>query len=368
MSMLIAIDGNEANIKQRVGVNEFAYQTISHIHAVKDEEKYQQLEFMVFLSSDPLKTLPEEDENWQYEVFGPTTFWTWTGLVKRLFLGKPRPDVLFSPSHYGPGLSPIPFVSSIMDLGFLRWQDQFTKKDFLQLKYWTKWSAKRAAKIITISEFTKQDIVDQYNIKKEKIEVIYPGISRQTTRQQKNEPGKYFLYLGTLKPSKNITRLIKAFKKVHADYPDYKLIIAGKKGWLYKQIFYLVEDLDLQEAVLFPGFVSEAEKNKLLANAEAYVLPSLWEGFGIPVLEAMRAGTPVICTKIASLPEVGKDAPIYINNPENTEEIDLAMRKVLKLTKQERKELISKGYKRVKKFKWQDSARKILEVLINEAE
>ena len=181
--MLIAIDGNEANVKNRVGSNRFAFEVIWGIYR---EVKSEKLKFLVFLENEPLSDLPPETDWWKYEVFGPRKFWTWTGLVKRLYFGRPKPDVLFSPSHYGPGFSPIPFVVSIMDLGFLRWPEQFTKKDFYQLKYWTKWSVKRAKKVIAISNFTRRDIIKTYGVNPEKIVVAYPGYKKnqKPTRRQ----------------------------------------------------------------------------------------------------------------------------------------------------------------------------------------
>ncbi len=413
--MLVAIDANEANIKNRVGVNIFSYQIIKNIYQLKKQSKnnkeeknnkdgknkniFSDLQFRIFLQEKPLPDMPEENEWWKYEVFGPKKFWTWTGLVKRLYLKKPRPDVLFSPSHYGPLFSPIPFAISIMDLGFLRWPEQFTKKDFLQLKYWTKLSAKKADKIFTISEFSKKDILDKYKINKDKVEVIYPAINIQTKEKQENgsstkETGNmdafkkekkieniqeqleinikspYIIYLGTLKPSKNIKRLIKAFNnlKKENEFKQLKLVIAGKKGWLYKEIFALVKEYNLEEEVIFTGFLSEEKKKALIKKAKAFVLPSLWEGFGIPVLEAMQLGTPVVCSKVASLPEVAKDAAVYIDEPEKTEEIDKSLRKVLKLTQTERKKLINWGYNRVKSFSWKESAKEVLENLADIAE
>jgi glycosyltransferase involved in cell wall biosynthesis len=385
--MLVAIDGNEANIKNRVGVNIFSYEIIKSIYQLKKQSKknkeeknnkdgknkniFVDLQFRIFLQNKPLPDMPEENEWWQYEVFGPKKFWTWTGLVKRLYLKKPRPDVLFSPSHYGPFFSPIPFAISIMDLGFLRWPEQFTKKDFFQLKYWTKLSAKKANKIFTISEFSKKDILDKYKIDKDKVEVIYPAIEeikKENTHEDRRIDkigAPYIIYLGTLKPSKNIKRLIKAFNnlKKENEFKQLKLVIAGKKGWLYKEIFALIKKLNLENEVIFTGFVSEEKKKALIKQAEAFVLPSLWEGFGIPVLEAMQLGTPVVCSKTASLPEVAGNAAIYIKNSIKTEEIDKSLRKVLKLTQNERKKLINRGYKRVKMFNWYDSAEKVVKSL-----
>ncbi len=363
--MIIAIDGNEANVEKRVGVNRFAFEVLWGIYTTAGKS----LKFLIFLSEKPKRDLPPETDWWQYEVFGPKRFWTWTGLVKRLYLGKPKPDVLFSPSHYGPAFSPIPFVISIMDLGFLQQAQQFTKKDFYQLKHWTKRSVKKASKIISISEFTKKDIVKTYGIDSEKVIVAHPGYKRHQAlnakHQTPNIPSDYILFLGTLKPSKNIEGLIKAFKILNTKYSilNTNLVIAGKKGWLYQSIFEKVKKLGLRDRVIFTGFVSDEEKEVLIKRAKAFIMPSFWEGFGIPILEAMAAGTPVVCSDRGALPEVVGDAAILVN-PENPEDIANGIYKVLN-DESIHRNLVKKGKERIKLFSWGKCSKIILTTLIN---
>ncbi len=375
--MLIGIDGNEANIAKRVGVNQFAFQVLWGIFEDVQNSKssdYQGLEFRIFLANPPLDDLPPERDWWQYEVFGPSFLWTRTGLVKRLYLGKPRPDIIFSPSHYGPAISPIPSIISIMDLGFLHWPGQFTKLIYWQLKRWTKQSVNQAKRIITISKFSKQDIVDTYQIPADKITVAYLGFNQreeagdleQETREKYSLPEKYILYLGTLKPNKNIDGLINAYKLLTTNHKnlDAKLVIAGKKGWLYENLFNMVEDLGLEEKVIFTGFVDDEDVQPIMSGAEVFVLPSFWEGFGIPVLEAMAAGTPVVCSDKASLPEVAGKAGLYVN-PNQPKDIAEKIHQVLTDDKLS-KDLIQSGREQVKKFSWDKCSRKILETIINE--
>lgn len=356
--MIIAIDGNEANVPQRVGVNRFAYEVVCGLYRLRSQEN----KFLIFLKDSPKDDLPKEDKNWQYEVFGPKPFWTSFALSKRLYLNSPKPDIIFSPSHYGPLFSPIPSVISIMDLGFLHWPNQFTKKDFFQLKYMTRLSIKRAKKIIAISEFTKQDIVNTYGIKPEKIVVAYPGVNQTKNKKlkAKNKYGKYILFLGTLKPSKNINGLIEAFKLL--DEKDLKLIITGKKGWLYQQIFEKVKELDLEEKVIFTGFVSDQEAEKLLKNAEVFVLPSFWEGFGIPAVEAMAVGIPVVASNAGSLPEILGNAAVIVD-PNKPEDIAAGIKKAINDAKL-RKQLVAAGRERALVFNWQNCCKIIYETLI----
>lgn len=385
--MIIALDGNEANVKNRVGSNRFAFEVMWRFYKFKVQSskwKVGKIKFLVFLQERPLGDLPPETDWWRYEVFGPKKFWTWTGLVRRLYFGKPRPNVLFSPSHYGPGFSPIPYVISVMDLGFLRWPEQFTKKDFYQLKYWTKWSVKRASKIIAISQFTKRDIIKTYQVDPKKIVVVYPGYQKiqsyssgelcpvlgtddlklKVVKEKYKISGNYILYLGTLKPSKNIEGLIRAYHILvtSRQLAGIDLVIAGKKGWLYQDIFRLVKRLGLEKRVIFTGFVSDEEAEVLLRGAEVFVLPSFWEGFGIPVLEAMAAGAPVVCSNRASLPEVVGKAAVLVD-PRMPEKIAEGIKKVVS-DESIRQKLVKEGRRRVRLFSWEKCGKAILDVLM----
>lgn len=379
--MIVSIDGNEANIKNRVGVNQFAFEVLWGAYKLKAKNKKLGVnKFLVFLSENPRADLPPETEWWRYEVFGPKKFWTWTGLVKRLYFGKPKPDVLFSLSHYGPGFSPIPFVISIMDLGFLHFPQQFTKRDFFQLKYWTRWSVKKAKKIITISKFTKKDVIKTYGVKSEKIVVAPLGFQKikdekleakdlseklKTIKEKHGINGNYILYLGTLKPNKNIEGLIDAYYILRSRFniSDYKLVIAGKKGWLYQSIFKKVKQLGLENKIIFTGFVPDEKVPILMKGTKLFVMPSFWEGFGIPVLEAMDAGVPVVCSNAASLPEVAGEAALLVN-PYNSRDIAEGIRNILTDQKL-RQKLIEKGKEQIKVFSWEKCSKIILKTLLD---
>jgi len=376
-TLVIGIDGTEANVPRRVGVNQFAFHVLWGIYKLrKTNPRYCRGQYRIFLPQKPLADLPPQTAWWQYEVFGPPAFWTWTGLPKRLFLGRPKPDVLYSPSHYGPGFSPVPFVVSIMDLGYLRYSDQFTKKDFLQLRYWTSWSARKARKIITISEFSKKDIINTFKIKPDKIIVAHPGFKKKiaskgtpisslsSLRKKYRLEDNYLLFLGTLKPSKNIEGLIKAFHLLvnKKGVSDLTLVIAGKKGWLYENIYTLVKKLKLENQVVFTGFVADKDVPTLIAGAKIFVLPSFWEGFGIPVLEAMDAGTPVVCSRAGSLPEITGRAAVLVN-PNKVEDIARGIEKVL-ANPELRRQLIKNGKAQKRMFSWEKCSKIILDTLL----
>jgi glycosyltransferase involved in cell wall biosynthesis len=381
--VIIAIDGNEANVKNRVGSNVYAFQLLKslyqkpktknqkHISKIKDK-------YIVYLKNKPLADLPKEESWWKYEVLEPKFLWTQWRLPLELYLSKEKPAVFFTPGHYAPRFCPSPLVMAIMDLAFLRYPHQFRRRDLYTLKNWTKKSVAQASHILTISEFTKKEIIHFYNYPAEKITVTYPGIKKiknkklnikDTYQKLKRKYNiikrKYFLYIGTLQPRKNLTLLIEAFKSLNTQYSilSTRLVIVGKKGWLYKEIFEKVKALGLEKNVIFTGYLPEEEKFALLKNAFAFILPSLYEGFGIPVLEAMQVGCPVIVSKTSSLPEVAGQAAIYINNPQSIDSLYQAMRKMVKLDENKRKELISQGFKQAKKFSWEKAAKQTLKVL-----
>jgi glycosyltransferase involved in cell wall biosynthesis len=360
----IGIDANEANLVQhRLGSNEFAYGLLKTIEKIDTLHSYQ-----TYLSTPLLNDMPKRRPRWNYRIIPPHTFWTQWRLPLDLYLRFPRPKVFLSLSHYVPRFSPIPRIVTITDLGYLKFPEQLRKKDLLQLKLWTAYSIKVADHIIAISEFTKKDILDNYQIDMSKISVIYPGYdksifnvslqkksAKQVLKKYNIDP-PYLLFLGALKPSKNLERLIEAFNQL--DQNNLKLVIAGKKGWLYESVFEIVKKLNLENKVIFTDFVSDKDKPLLMSYAEAFLLPSLYEGFGIPVVESMACGVPVLVSNQGSLPEVVDSAGIVVN-PYEVQSIADGIKKTIK----ERERLIKKGLERVKLFDWEASAKKTINLL-----
>lgn len=373
--MIIGIDGNEANVNKKVGISEFSFQLLKNLKdlsLVNDESKNN---FRIYLKNNPTKFMPQESSNWQYRVLKPGKFWTQWRLPLDLYLRKPRPDVFFSTTHYAPRFSPIPVIISIMDLSYLYYPEMFKNSDLYQLRNWTNYSAKKASMILTISSSTKSDIIREYKIEKDKIKVIYPGIKPSISHHTfidnmdklKSKHGlsnNYILFVGTLQPRKNIIRLIEAFALVLSkkNIPqDLQLIIIGKKGWLYEEILQKPSKLNIEEKVKFLNFIKDEELAGFYKSAICFVLPSLYEGFGLPVLEAMKNECPVITSDISSLPEAGGDAALYVD-PENVNEIAEKMYKLV-INKEIRHEMIQKGKKQVAKFSWEKSAKETLKVL-----
>jgi glycosyltransferase involved in cell wall biosynthesis len=377
--MLIGIDGNEANIRNRVGVNVYAYEILKNFSLLQDEWKAKH-KIVVYLKENPLQDLPKETQFFKYKVISGGSFWIIRKLTPNIIFDTPRPDIFFTPSHYIPPFLPIPCVCSIMDLGYLNFSEQFKKKDFWQLKFWSAYSINISKAIIAISEATKNDIVRHYPSASKKVSVTLlsynkdrfnGNVSDLDVRRVKNKYklcNNYILFLSTLKPSKNIGGLIEACAILNSQLAisneknKTKLVIAGKKGWMFESIFEKVKKLKLENDIVFTDFVPEEDKPAIIAGAKVFVLPSFWEGFGIDVLEAMACGVPVIISKVGSLPEVGGKAAIYIN-PENTKSIAEGIGKVLLMGKKEYNKVVEAGLAQVNKFSWEKAARETLRIL-----
>lgn len=359
--MLIGIDGNEANVKNRVGSGVYAYELL------KQFSKNKEYQFSVYLKESPLRDLPEETTNFRYKVFGPKKLWTQFALPLRLAIGQ-KPDIFFSMGHYGPRFSTVPYVITIHDLSYLHFAQMFKKDDLYQLVNWSKYSIKKSAHIIAVSEATKQDIIKNYKINPNKISVTYEGYDEARFKPQPKAKidkikskykiqGEYIIFVGTLQPRKNIEQLIEAFKTLDT----LSLVIVGKKGWLFDSIFQKVKDLSLLDKVIFTDYVADEDLPALISGAKAYVLPSLWEGFGIPVIEAQACSVPVVVSNASSLSEIVGDSAILVD-PRDTKSIASGIEEVLS-SNILRKKLIEAGFKNVKRFSWQKCAQKTLEIL-----
>jgi glycosyltransferase involved in cell wall biosynthesis len=231
-----------------------------------------------------------------------------------------------------------------------------------------------ARHIVADSLATQQDLVDFYEADPGKIDVVYLGRDEsltavtdlsliQQTKQTYKIEGDYLLYLGTLHPRKNLVRLVEAFHQTVTTLQNQKikLVIAGKKGWLYDAIFERVQQLNLTGQIIFTGYVADQNKPALLSGALAYVFPSLYEGFGLPVLEAMACGTPVLTSNISSLPEVAGEAALLVD-PHNTGEIVAGLTQLI-TDVELRQRLVEQGYRQIQNFSWQKAAVQVFEIL-----
>lgn len=374
--MRIWIDGYEANVLQRLGSSQVAFELIKNLEKIDKRNEYT-----ILLPALPLTDLPggeaglpKERKGWIYKIVKPKRLWTRIALPLALYTTKQKPDLFFSPTHYIPRFSPVKRIVTIFDLSFLHFPEMFINKDLWQLTNWTKFSIENANHILTISNFSKKDIVEKYKVDKNKITVAYPGYDRTQFKIQNSKNkideiqtkykigDNYIIYIGTIQPRKNLIRLIEAVARVE----NISLIIVGKhqgegkKGWMYEEILQTPQRLGIEQRVKFLGFVPTEDLAYLLSGSIAFILPSLWEGFGIPVVEAMACGIPVIVSSVSSLPEVAGKAGLLVD-PYSIDQIEQAIRVVI-ADKKLRQKYSKAALIQAKAFSWEKMAKTTLKV------
>lgn len=283
-------------------------------------------------------------------------------------------DIFVAPSSYIiPAFLPksIKSIIFVHDLVAFLFPNNHNKKAVLIERMLLKRALKKATMVMTISENTKRDIVSFFNYPEEKIKIAYCSAGENFKPLNKEEldafaketelPKNFFLAVGTLEPRKNYVNLIEAFNIFSKKYSDFHLLIVGGLGWKYEEIHEKIKKLYLQKKVHLLGYISEKSLVKLYNLSKALVFPSIYEGFGIPPLEAMKCGCPVIASYTSSIPEVVGDAGILIN-PGEPVEIAAAMAKIIN-NQNLRAELKNKSLLQSKKFSWESSAKKLLNVI-----
>ncbi len=364
--MIIGVDGNEANVEHKVGVSMYTLEILKYFakHADNDTR------FIVFLRNEPNEMMPKETKYFSYETVQGKILWSQVFLPYHLRF-KTKIDVFFAPAHYSPRFLTVPLVVTIHDLSYFMYPNEFLKKDLYKLENWTKYSIKHASSIIAVSKTTKKDLMKWYGLKDQDIQVIYNGFRK---RKQKTtdfdilkeydlQKKKYILYVGTLQPRKNIQTLIQAYAAFRKDHPEFKLVLAGKKGWLFDAIFQEVQSHNLEEDVIFTGYTPDDGLTDLYNHAFCFVLPSFYEGFGIPILEAMSHQTPVISSHASSLPEIGSEACLYFD-PHSKDDLHEKIESLYN-DKDLYQNLIAAGNERVTEFSWSKCAEETLQAIKN---
>jgi glycosyltransferase involved in cell wall biosynthesis len=295
----------------------------------------------------------------------------WTHLRLSWEMARRPPDLLFVPAHVLPLIHPRRTLVTVHDLGYRYFPHAHPRLQRLYLDLSTRWNARVATHILADSEATRTDLIKLYNTPPGKITVAYPGYDETLTpvrdpaalaavRARYGIPGDYFLYLGTLQPRKNLIRLIQAYSRLPT---RASLILAGKRGWLSDDLAPMVRRLGLEERVLFTGYVPPEDRAPLLSGALAFVFPSLYEGFGLPILESQACGCPVICSSTSSLPEVAGDGALQVP-PDDVQALTDAMAR-LENDPQLRRDLIERGFANIRRFSWERCARTVLQVIEN---
>jgi glycosyltransferase involved in cell wall biosynthesis len=267
-------------------------------------------------------------------------------------------------------LSGAPTVLTVHDLIFRRYPAHHKPLNRWYLNLTMPLYCRRATHIIAVSEQTKRDVMDAYGVPGEKITVIYEAASADfvpqspatvaAARTRYRLPKRYLLSVGTIEPRKNLGRLLTAFERLYSEGLVDAFVIVGKKGWLYDDFFAQLDRSPVKHAVIFPGWVSDEDLPAVYAGAAAVAFPSEFEGFGLPALEGMACGAPVVCSGTSSLPEIAGDAALLVD-PTDTDAITAALRRVL-CEPHLAEDLRRRGYARAAQFSWERAAQETLRV------
>ncbi|MEO7985553.1 MAG: glycosyltransferase family 1 protein [Gemmatimonadales bacterium] len=366
-TMRIGIDATAMPL-QRTGAGNYIFNLIQALARVDRSNEY--VVFAKATHEDELGVRRSGFEFVRREFAGRglRLAWEQVGLPRQV--RKHRLDVLHSPHYTTPLRHAASSVVTFCDMTFVLHPDlhQAVKRWFFPAMM--RMSARRADRLIAISESTRDDLVRMWDVDPARIAAI-PLAADSGYRPRSAEevasacgkyglhPGSYALYVGVLEPRKNVDLLVEAFGRVAAGMPGIDLVIAGRKGWMYDQIFAQVARLGLQQRVRFTGYVPNEDLPALYTGARLFAYPSRYEGFGLPVLEAMSCGTPVITTNVSSMPEVAGDGAVLVP----PDDLDALAGALLRVSSDSalRDTLACHGLERAKAFSWERCARETVQ-------
>ncbi|GAB4127914.1 MAG: glycosyltransferase family 1 protein [Roseiflexaceae bacterium] len=362
----IGIDASRMAISVRTGTEHYTYELISALGQIDRQQRY-----MLYCNQLP-QQLPPLPPTFDLCHIPFPRLWTHARFSAELV--QHPPASLFVPAHVLPVVTPLlrrtRKVVTIHDLGYLHFPEAHTRNQRLLLRLTTAWSTRVADAVIAISQATKQDLITLARVPDAKIHVIGHGVSPRfcpadpaamayVRERYQIGADRYLLYVGTVQPRKNLVRLLEAFARTNI---GEQLVIVGKIGWLSGPIAKRVAELGLDQRVRFLGYVPDADLPALLSGAVAFVFPSLYEGFGMPVLEAMACGVPVLTSQTSSLPEVAGGAALLVD-PTDTGQIAQQLER-LSQDADLRADLRERGLVRAAQATWQQTARTTLQVLL----
>ena len=362
--MTIGIDASRAFLAKRTGIEEYSYQVIKHL---RNELADERVALYVRKGHIPDFDLPK---SWRVQTVGWPRLWTQGGLALEMLFHPV--DALFVPAHTVPWAHPKKTVVTVHGLEYEFCPEAYSRWERLYMRWSIRNSCRWASKVIAVSENTKRDLARRYHVSIEKIAVIHEGVydfllkSESRTDDSSSEFLKlkpYFLFIGRIEARKNVARMIEAFDRFKRKCgTNHQLVLAGKPGYGYEGIANCKLQITNSSDVVELGYVSEEEKWKLLRNAEGFLFPSLYEGFGLPVLEAQSVGAPVLTSNASSLPEVsGADSAVLVD-PLSVEDIARGIEKIA-LDSDFRSAIIESGSKNVTRFGWEACARRVAEML-----
>ena len=385
MAVRIGIDASRTTRPQRTGTEGYSLALLRSLLSLDSDNEYT----LYFNSPPPSGLLPVNANTHSCLIPLPRL---WTHLRLSWEMVRRPPDVLFVPAHVLPLVHPRRTVATIHDLGYYHEPNAHPRRQRMYLEWATRFNAESATRVIADSQATRRDLINVLGIADDKIRVVYlgvderfrPVVDRELTAAVKAKygiAGPYVLFVGTLQPRKNLMRLVEAFgrvaRAVDAGYDgmnpydstdpqrQLSLVLAGGKGWWYQDLLRTVEQMDLAGRVVAPGYVNDDDLPVLYSGAELFVLPSLYEGFGLPVLEAMACGTPVVAANVSSLPEIVGDAGV-LAVPTDAGDIARAMIRLL-MDPARAADLRRRGLEQAHRFTWDRCARQTLDVLVDVA-
>lgn len=374
--MRISVDAQPLINPVKSGIGYYGHCLVKELS--RSPEAEQTLEFFAFRHSAEKLAIAEEyrADNVQLDAcrwFASRIYLLAASVLpipRRLFF-RNRTDVNFYFNFILPPCVHGKKTVVVHDMVFRDCPETASFKTKLLLRLYLKRSMKRADRVITVSEFSRSRIIHYYGVPEEKISIVPCGVDcdrfkpcsdnavLEKIRHKYGICGKYILYLGTLEPRKNILNLVKAYQAFTENKTDFPvLVISGGKGWLYDEIFAYIKENGLEDRIIFTGYIADDEKAPLLSGAEFFCFPSLYEGFGMPILEAMACGTPVLTSNAASMPEVGGSACEYCD-PLSAEDIKNKL-ELLWDSPGRRRELSELGLRRARLFSWRSSAEKLM--------
>ena len=371
--MLIGIDASRALRARRTGTERYSLEIIRHLLRLPQAAGHSWRLYTDGQDIDALQDLAVPASNVDICRMPARRLWTHRTLASEIV--RRPPDVLFVPAHVVPWLPPWrhlpPTVVTIHDLGYHVFPAAHTRSQRLYLELSTRWSVTAATRVIAVSQATAADLVRFYDVDLAKIDVVYEACAEPSivepdrladSQQRWRLRRPYALFVGTLQPRKNLVRLAQAYAQLlHRNSVAWDLVLAGAPGWLSDKLMADIEGMGLGDRLHLLGYVADDDLPALLQGARFFCYPSLFEGFGLPVLEAQSYGVPVMTSTNSSLPEVAGDAALLVD-PTDVDAIAAAM---LRLSQDEalRQQLIEAGYANVKRFSWEKAARETLAVL-----
>jgi glycosyltransferase involved in cell wall biosynthesis len=370
--MIIAVNTRFLRNDYLEGYGYFLYESFSRITKTHQEHQF------IFIFDRAYDKRFVFAENVKAVVVGPPArhplLWKyWYDVKIPPVLKRHKADIFVSCDGFCSLTTKVPQCLLVHDLSFLRYPFFIKKSHFLFYKHYTPKFINKAKTIVTVSEFSKKDIISQYKIEPGKVAVVpnavkesfHPltDIEKDAVKSKYTNGKDYFVYAGAIHPRKNLTNLLKAFSVFKKrQMSNLKLVLAGRLAWKYKDFVESLKTYKYREEVLLTGYLEEEELVKVIASAYALIYPSLWEGFGVPVLEAMGCDVPVITSENSAMQEMAKDAALYVNPADHN---NIAERMML-LYKDEnlRSQLIEKGKKISKEYNWDRSAGLLWECII----